>query len=41
MKIDAMNLEWWGAHELLVGAVVPRPIAFISTKCLFFESTLF
>ena len=31
MKIDPANLGWKDAHELLVGAVVPRPIAFVST----------
>jgi len=31
MKIDPANLEWREAYELLVGAVVPRPIAFVST----------
>jgi len=31
MKIDPVNLEWKEAHELLVGCVVPRPIAFVST----------
>ena len=31
MKIDPTNLEWKDAHELLVGAVIPRPIAFVST----------
>jgi len=31
MKIDPANLDWRDAHELAVGAVVPRPIAFVST----------
>ena len=31
MKIDPINLDWKEAHELLVGAVVPRPIAFVAT----------
>ncbi len=31
MKIDPSNLNWEELHELLVGAVVPRPIAFVST----------
>lgn len=31
MKIDPANLDWRDAHELLVGAVLPRPIAFVST----------
>lgn len=31
MKIDPANLDWVGAHELLIGAVLPRPIAFVST----------
>lgn len=31
MKIDPSSLDWKEAHELLVGAVLPRPIAFIST----------
>lgn len=31
MIIDPAKLDWKGAHELLVSAVLPRPIAFIST----------
>ena len=31
MKIDPASLHWKDAHELLVGAVVPRPIAFVAT----------
>jgi flavin reductase (DIM6/NTAB) family NADH-FMN oxidoreductase RutF len=31
VKIDLANLDLAGAHELLVGAVLPRPIAFVST----------
>jgi len=31
VKIDPANLDWAGAHELLIGAVLPRPIAFVST----------
>ena len=31
MKIDPANLDWRDAHILAVGAVVPRPIAFVST----------
>lgn len=31
MKIDPSKLEFWPAHELLVGAALPRPIAWIST----------
>jgi len=31
MKIDPANLDWREGHELLLGAVVPRPIAFVST----------
>ena len=31
MKIDPSNLDFRGSHELMVGAVVPRPIAFVST----------
>lgn len=32
MKIDPGDIkEWIDLHELLVGAVVPRPIAFVST----------
>ena len=31
MKIDPPNLDYMDSHELLVGAIVPRPIAFIST----------
>ncbi len=31
LKIDPVNLDWRDSHELLVGAVVPRPIAFVST----------
>ena len=31
MKIDPTNLDYKDSHELLVGAIVPRPIAFVST----------
>ncbi len=31
MKMDPSQLDWMEAHELLVGAVLPRPIAFVST----------
>jgi flavin reductase (DIM6/NTAB) family NADH-FMN oxidoreductase RutF len=31
MKIDPKNLSWKDAHELLLSAIVPRPIAFVST----------
>ncbi len=31
MKLDLSQLDWMEAHELLVGAVLPRPIAFVST----------
>jgi len=31
MIIDPAKLDWKGAHELLVSAVLPRPIAFVST----------
>jgi len=31
MKIDPANLDWRKAHGLLAGAVVPRPIALVST----------
>ncbi len=31
MNIDPATLDWRDAHELLAGAVVPRPIAFVST----------
>ena len=31
MKVDPANLEWRDAHELMVGCIVPRPIALIST----------
>jgi flavin reductase (DIM6/NTAB) family NADH-FMN oxidoreductase RutF len=31
MKIDPKDLDWKHAHELLLSAVVPRPIAFVST----------
>jgi flavin reductase (DIM6/NTAB) family NADH-FMN oxidoreductase RutF len=31
MKIDPAGLSWRDAHTLAVGAVVPRPIAFVST----------
>lgn len=31
MKIDPAKLNRKDAHELLVGAIVPRPIAFVST----------
>lgn len=31
MKIDPSNLDIRDSHELIVGSIVPRPIAFIST----------
>jgi flavin reductase (DIM6/NTAB) family NADH-FMN oxidoreductase RutF len=31
MKIDPKNLDWKDAHELLMSAIVPRPIALVST----------
>lgn len=31
MKVDPSHLEWKEAHEILVGVVLPRPIAFVST----------
>lgn len=31
MKIDPANLDYKDSHELLIGAIVPRPIAFVST----------
>jgi len=31
MKIDPSHLDWKDAHELLVGVILPRPIAFVST----------
>jgi flavin reductase (DIM6/NTAB) family NADH-FMN oxidoreductase RutF len=31
LKIDLAKLEFWDCHELMVSAVLPRPIAFIST----------
>lgn len=31
MKIDLTNLDYKDSHELLVSAIVPRPIAFVST----------
>ncbi len=31
MKIDLTSLDWKEAHDLLVSAVLPRPIAFVST----------
>lgn len=31
MKIDPAPLEWKKAHELLVSAIMPRPVALIST----------
>lgn len=31
MQIDAATLRWQDAYKLLIGAVVPRPIAFVST----------
>jgi len=31
MEFDPASLEWKDAHEILVGAVLPRPIAFVST----------
>ena len=31
MKLDPPQLDWMEAHELLAGAVLPRPIAFVST----------
>jgi flavin reductase (DIM6/NTAB) family NADH-FMN oxidoreductase RutF len=31
MKINTENMEHWGIHELIMSAVLPRPIAFVST----------
>ncbi len=31
MKVDPNDLDWDGAHRLLLGAIVPRPIGFVST----------
>ncbi|MFC1963912.1 flavin reductase family protein [Chloroflexota bacterium] len=31
MKIDPSSLDWRGTHHLMMGALVPRPIAFVST----------
>jgi len=31
MYIDPANLDWRDSHKLMTGAVVPRPIAFVST----------
>ncbi|MFC1917709.1 flavin reductase family protein [Chloroflexota bacterium] len=31
MKIDPSDLDWREAHHLMVGVVVPRPIALVST----------
>src|SRR4030042_3856366 len=31
MKINPSQLDWKDAHELLAGAIFPRPIAFVST----------
>ena len=31
MKINPSDLDWKGAHEVMLGAIVPRPIAFVST----------
>jgi flavin reductase (DIM6/NTAB) family NADH-FMN oxidoreductase RutF len=31
MKIDPVGLDARGIHELMVGCIVPRPIAFVST----------
>ena len=31
MKIDPKDLDWRGAHQLLLSAIVPRPIALVST----------
>lgn len=31
MKIDPSNLDFQGCHHLLAGAIVPRPVALIST----------
>jgi flavin reductase (DIM6/NTAB) family NADH-FMN oxidoreductase RutF len=31
MKITPAELEWMDAHELIVSAILPRPIAFVST----------
>jgi flavin reductase (DIM6/NTAB) family NADH-FMN oxidoreductase RutF len=31
MKIDLANLDYKDSHELLVGAIVPRPIVLVST----------
>ena len=31
MKIDPLQLDAKGVHDLLVGCILPRPIAFVST----------
>ncbi|MFC2019598.1 flavin reductase family protein [Chloroflexota bacterium] len=31
MKIDPADLDWRKAHEVMVSAIVPRPICFVST----------
>ena len=31
MIVDAAGLDWDAAYKLLVGAVVPRPIAWVTT----------
>jgi len=31
MKINTENMEHWDIHELVMSAVLPRPIAFVST----------
>jgi len=31
MKFDPVNLDWVDSHKLFASAVVPRPIAFVST----------
>ena len=31
MEINPGNLEWKDAYKLLVGSILPRPIAFVTT----------
>ncbi|MBI4284607.1 MAG: hypothetical protein HY670_01740 [Chloroflexi bacterium] len=31
MKIDPRSLDYRDAHHLFIGAIVPRPIAWVST----------
>ena len=31
MKVDLTNIDYRGSHEIIASAIVPRPIAFVST----------